>query len=426
MKLFNKINTSEYLKSNSDNLKKEVTNISDEEIMSCNVDDWIDYLFRKYEILPITLFENSKTETIDRAKIKKYNPFYKYDYYEPEYFLIDGMKIKCRIPFDGNSQLLYLKPNTYILTTFDADKIIDPSQNEYGYIELSLEFTDQELNDKGKQMREFVDKAYDSKFSSYRKMIGYVNLEINNYNNRLKSMIKQQLDDRKQKATAFDFISKSLEIPLTKSDMSPNSVPIHLQKIKRKPISKPQKVPIPNEYSISDLDYENIINIIYMDASTMEKTARSYYKNTEEELRDRLLASLNTHYYSATGETFRKIGKTDIHIEFENNAAFIGECKIWHGEKKFAEAIQQLFNYSTWKDVKLSVIVFNKYNQDFQSIISKIEKWITVNTKSFTRIKHNVWNCIYHRKDMNIDVKLNISVFDLYVDEKQFKDCMGR
>lgn len=273
MKLFNKINTSEYLKSNSDNLKKEVTNISDEEIMSCNVDDWIDYLFRKYEILPITLFENSKTETIDRAKIKKYNPFYKYDYYEPEYFLIDGMKIKCRIPFDGNSQLLYLKPNTYILTTFDADKIIDPSQNEYGYIELSLEFTDQELNDKGEQMREFVDKAYDSKFSSYRKMIGYVNLEINNYNNRLKSMIKQQLDDRKQKATAFDFISKSLEIPLTKSDMSPNSVPIHLQKIKRKPISKPQKVPIPNEYSISDLDYENIINIIYMDASTMEKNS---------------------------------------------------------------------------------------------------------------------------------------------------------
>lgn len=157
-----------------------------------------------------------------------------------------------------------------------------------------------------------------------------------------------------------------------------------------------------------------------------KKTARSYYKNTEEELRDRLLASLNTHYYSATGETFRKIGKTDIHIEFENNAAFIGECKIWHGEKKFAEAIQQLFNYSTWKDVKLSVIVFNKYNQDFQSIISKIEKWITVNTKSFTRIKHNVWNCIYHRKDMNIDVKLNISVFDLYVDEKQFKDCMWR
>ncbi len=55
------------------------------------------------------------------------------------------------------------------------------------------------------------------------------------------------------------------------------------------------------------------------------KTARTYYVNTEEELRDHLLATLNTHYDAATGETFRKIGKIDIHIEFDNKAAFVGE-----------------------------------------------------------------------------------------------------
>ena len=422
MKLFNKKSTTDYFESKTNELKKEVSNISDGEIMTCNIEEWVNYLYSKYEIQPIVLLESNKTESIEREKIKKYNMFYRYNSYEPEYFLVDGVKIKYKIPFDGDGQLLHLKPSTFILTTFDVDKIINPNQSECGYIELSLNFTDQELSSKGEQMRKFVDITYESKFQSYREMIKYINSEINNYNNRLKSVIKQQLDKVKQKATSFDFISKSLEIPLTKSDMSPNSVPIPLQKIKRTPISKPRKAPIPNEYSISDSDYENIINIIYMDASTMEKTARSYYKNTEEELRDRLLASLNTHYYSATGETFRKIGKTDINIEFDNNAAFISECKIWHGEKKFADAIKQLFNYSTWRDVKLSVIVFNKYNQDFQSIITKIEKWITENTKSFNRIKHNVWNCIYHRKDMNIDVKLNISVFDLYVDKEQFKD----
>lgn len=70
-----------------------------------------------------------------------------------------------------------------------------------------------------------------------------------------------------------------------------------------------------------------------MCGTSMEKTARTYYNNQEEELRDILLAALNTHYESATGETFRKIGKTDIQIEFENKAAFIGECKIWGGER---------------------------------------------------------------------------------------------
>lgn len=85
-----------------------------------------------------------------------------------------------------------------------------------------------------------------------------------------------------------------------------------------------------------------------MCGTTMEKTARTYFANTEEELRDHLLATLNTHYEAVTGETFRKIGKTDIYIEFENNAAFIGECKIWHGESLFKTAIQQVLNYSTW------------------------------------------------------------------------------
>ena len=159
-----------------------------------------------------------------------------------------------------------------------------------------------------------------------------------------------------------------------------------------------------------------------MAGTTMEKTARTYIKNNEEELRDHLLASLNTHYSNATGETFRKIGKTDIHIEFENKAAFIGECKIWHGEKLFAEAVQQLMNYSTWKDIKVSVIIFNKENQSFVGVLAKIDSWINANTKKSVRKKPNLWECDYYRTDMGVLVKMNIIVFDLYVDKTQIQD----
>ena len=159
-----------------------------------------------------------------------------------------------------------------------------------------------------------------------------------------------------------------------------------------------------------------------MCGTTMEKTARTYFANTEEELRDHLLATLNTHYESATGETFRKIGKTDIHIEFENKAAFIGECKIWHGERLFQGAIQQVINYSTWRDMKVSVIIFNKENQSFSAIISKIKSWADSNTVSYTQPQANIWKCKYHRQDMNVDIQLMILAFDLYVDKSQFKD----
>ena len=154
----------------------------------------------------------------------------------------------------------------------------------------------------------------------------------------------------------------------------------------------------------------------------MEKTARTFYRNNEEELRDHLLATLNTHYENVTGETFRKIGKTDINIEFENKAAFIGECKIWHGEKLFADAVQQVLNYSTWKDIKVSVIVFNKENQSFQGVVNKINSWVSKNTKSHKRKQVNVWECVLYRTDMNIDIKLDILAFDLFVDKTQFQD----
>lgn len=171
------------------------------------------------------------------------------------------------------------------------------------------------------------------------------------------------------------------------------------------------------ESCISDRDYENINNIILMCGTTMEKTARTYYVNGEEELRDHLLATLNTHYEHATGETFRKIGKTDIHIEFENKAAFIGECKIWHGERLFQEAIEQVLNYSTWRDLKVSVIIFNKENKSFHLILFKIKSWADMNTVSYIQSQANIWNCKYHRQDMNVDIQITILAFDLYVDK---------
>jgi len=213
-----------------------------------------------------------------------------------------------------------------------------------------------------------------------------------------------------------------LQIPLTVSKTAPNTKPIELKRIIRQPPSKPKATPSVPEHYISDSDYENINNIISLCGTTMEKTARTYYANVEEELRDHLLATLNTHYQSATGETFRKIGKTDILIEFDNKAAFIGECKIWHGEQLFQGAVQQVINYSTWRDLKVSVIIFNKENQSFQSILAKIKKWVDTNTVSYTQPQANIWKCKYHRQDMNVDIQLTILAFDLYVDKSQFKD----
>ena len=401
-------------------MKFEVEQMSDAEIVSCDLQEWTAYFADKYAITPITLFEANIDRTLTKTKVKRANPFRGYSD-EKDYFEVDGVRITFKIPFDGNPDLFEIQPSHRILAKFQAERFVEPQGEDCGSFTLDFEYTQQELQEKGEAMLEYVQKQFDHDFGNYKTMIGYVNAEVGSYNNGLTDIAQRLLEERKKKADSFAAISAALQIPLTVSKNVPNTKPIPLKRIVRQPSAKPA-IPSVAEPYISDEDYENINNIISMCGTTMEKTARTYFANTEEELRDHLLAALNTHYEAATGETFRKIGKTDILIEFENKAAFIGECKIWHGESMFQEAIQQVINYSTWRDVKVSVIVFNKENKSFQPILSKVKLWADTNTASYKQPQANIWTCKYHRQDVNVDIQLTILVFDLYVDKEQFND----
>lgn len=402
-------------------MKSEVEQMSNAEIASCNFEEWAGYLANKYYIAPISVFETNIERTLSETKAKRANPFRGYPF-EKDYFEVDGVRITFKIPFDGDPDLFDIQPGSRILSRFATQNFVAPQGEECGSFTLDFEYTNQELQDKGKAMYEYVQRHFESEFRSYKEMIGNVNAEVMEYNNSLTTSAMRLLKERKKKANSFSAISNALQIPLTASKNAPNTKPIQLKRIVRQPSVKPTvKLATPEPY-ISDGDYENINNIISMCGTTMEKTARTYFANTEEELRDHLLAALNTHYEAATGETFRKIGKTDIHIEFDNKAAFIGECKIWHGERLFQGAIQQIINYSTWRDLKVSVIIFNKENQSFQAILSKIKSWADENATTYTQPQANIWNCKYHRQDMNVDIQLTILAFDLYVDKSQFND----
>lgn len=418
---FNGSDTRNYFDAYYNKMKTEVAQMSDAEIVSCDFQEWTSYLVDNYSIIPISIFEINIEKTLSETKVKKANPFLGHPY-ESDFFEIDGVRVTFKIPFYGNPDLFELQPSSRILSRFGAQSFVNPHGDECGSFTLEFEYTKQELQDKGEAMAEYVQQQFESEFRNYRTMIGYVNAEVDSYNNGLSDSIMRLLEERKKKADSFSAISAALQIPLNVSKTAPNTKPIHLKRIVRQPSEKPRVKPTTPEPCISDGDYENINNIISMYGTTMEKTARTYFTNTEEELRDHLLAALNTHYENATGETFRKIGKTDINIEFENKAAFIGECKIWHGERLFQGAIQQVINYSTWRDVKVSVIVFNKENQSFQAILSKIKNWADANTVSYIQPQANVWKCKYYRQDMKVDIKLTVLAFDLYVDKSQFKD----
>lgn len=416
---FANIDAGAYFDSIYSKIKLEIEGLPDSDILSQDLLDLANYFFNKYILVPITVFETNIQRTLCETKVKKPNPFRGYPY-ENDYFEVDGVRVTFTIPFDGDPELFYVKPSTYMLAAFTASNFVAPKDDKYGSFTLSFEFTNKELLEKGEAaMSDFLQMQFENRFCDYRQMISYVNRDVESYNDGLRSIVTKLLEKRKGRADSLSAISKALQIPLTVSKNAPNIKPIELKRVAQKPPVMPKASQSTPEACISDFDYNNINNIIMMSCVSMEKTARTFTILKEEELRDILLANLNSHYKAtATGETFRKGGKTDILIEFENNAAFIGECKIWHGEKKLDDAIHQVVSYSTWRDVKISVIIFNKENKSFKDVLSRINDWVDSKTVSHMRETTNIWKCKYHRRDMNIDIELTVMVFDLYLGEK--------
>jgi len=126
---------------------------------------------------------------------------------------------------------------------------------------------------------------------------------------------------------------------------------------------------------IGDEAYFQILEKISNYGQNLEKYKDLYDKFDEEGFRNFFLPYLNSisTNHTATGETFNKIGKTDILIQDENGKnVFIAECKLWKGEGEIVIGINQLLErYVTWRDEKVAVIFFNKTVKKFGDVIEK-------------------------------------------------------
>lgn len=415
MKLFSKYECRQFLDNISNNLEDDINKLTDSEIINVSIQEWTEYFVSKYSIELIEVYTDKISLDVVETKIKKYNSWSRHLSYEPEYFYVDGYKITIRIPFFGDEELLSLRPSTYYLSQFDIEKVTSNKINKEGFLYYVMEYTRDELP-KEENIKDLIFNTFNNRFRDYKHMIENVNKDIVPFNLNLENKIISNLKNRKDRCSDFINIKKALEIPLNLKENSLNLNPIPLERVKK--VEKPKvnnKFSEP-EYSISEENYNYILKIIHNTCSSMENAARTFNKNSEEELRDFIIATLSSHYTEqVTGETFRKIGKTDIHIVFENKSAFISECKIWHGLKHFEDAIDQIFGYSTWKDNKISVIIFNKKNKDFQGILSTVNDWVKGNTKSFIRENSNFWKCIVYREDTNVDIKISIQVYDICI-----------
>lgn len=120
---------------------------------------------------------------------------------------VDGVRIIYEIPFDGEDELFWLQPNSRVLTSFEVEDFNAPNRDKCGSIIMEFEYSKSELENQKDNMSAFVKNGFESRFRNIRTMIGYVNAEVNAFNNNLRKFAMQCLEERKKRASSLSFIS---------------------------------------------------------------------------------------------------------------------------------------------------------------------------------------------------------------------------
>ena len=252
---------------------------------------------------------------------------------------------------------------------------------------------------------ESLDKIIEKELDFLETYLQELRHMIPRWNENLKATVEDALRRRNvelEKKRTFEKKMAALTVPIRRRDegVIETIVPIKRKGLKPTPVTSASE----KSWSIEQRMYEDILKSMESMVKVMERSPSTFCNMGEEALRDILLVNLNGIYEGAvSGETFNGSGKTDILLRWEDKNVFIGECLIWNGAEYLRHKMDdQLFNYATWRDSRLVLIVFSK-NVEFTKVISSMRDTVQSHSQC-VRLDNSYTHesgarYIFHRKD---------------------------
>ena len=409
--LFSELDLRAVLEDVNKRAAEEVDKIPEAQFRQSSDDEVVAHVKSKYEVTPLELHENRMTmETRETEVDVRYDRMRAvFDRDRP--CMIPAVGVTIEIPFTGDPALWKCQPSTYSLNPPRAH-VRSQGNNECGHLVFS--FTQPADSVQGDKMK----KEIDGMLHQIREYLERMRRDVEGCNSGLPAQIQAYVSKRRERLGKFADVAKALNIPLKHKPGTPDVSPLPVKRRLVKPLPAPDNRP--PEPGIRDEDYAFILSVVRHEGRTFEATPRTFAVHNEEELRDIILAHLNGHFQGdATGETFRKSGKTDIRIEDKSRAAFVGECKIWRGAKELTQAVDQLLGYLTWRDCKAALILFNKDVAGFSSIQGKVPEVLREHPKYVREVNSDQageWRFVCHSaEDDQRLVTVHVFLFNLFV-----------
>ncbi|WP_312333260.1 hypothetical protein [Sphingobacterium sp.] len=353
--LFNKIYLQDFIHQYKENLQKSIDKYEITE--STDIDSLVEILKKSAKIEPIEILDPEPSEPKETSR-RVEDPIYRETYNQKVF------EIFVRIPFSGNSELFFCRPST--------------SQIVY----LDLAFTINSTAVIGKIVLAELDPiAYNNEIESIIKTLNSnlptINAEVAAWNNSLDMQIRNSLEKRKVIISKKHEFMEKIGLKVNQKSEEFLTPPTVRKKVIPNPKSETAKAIIKETIPIlQESVYTDIKEVLYNVGAAMERKPSLYKGKHEEDLRDIFLLFLETRYESATGvgEAFNKKGKTDILLKYAKDGSnlFVAECKIWKGQKKMMEAVDQLLGYLTHRDSKTALMFFVD-QKELSSIIDTIK-----------------------------------------------------
>ena len=299
-------------------------------LLGVDFDEYLEYLIADARWEPLEWDENQKSIEPFTVKVQRR------DERTGRTYQSEQSQLRIRIPISLHPQLdEYFKFGPSTTWAFSAEP-------KWSFENSLLVFDVEE-----------TENAVESGIEAVRFWLGNRNKDIETGNKQLKDRIfnvweakRKQLEQ--QQNTTQSLLQK-LNMPLYQ-DPDAKAKPLDIRPREfRTAIEKPRERAEP-EPALNRNDVVKLVDFIDQYTRQFEVAPRTYVKLGEEELRDLLIGMMNVNYPgSVTGETFNKLGKTDISLRIDSGHVLVCECKFWAGAKAYQAALNQLFDYLTWR-----------------------------------------------------------------------------
>jgi hypothetical protein len=384
-----------------------VASITRDRFLATSVDTLIEHVVSEHTIEPLVIYEDQMRMDQHETRIDVTGRF-EYGFGGSGRSFAAGHQLNFYLPFTGDVNLWNLKPNTWSSVTPQGK--IDANNSR---LIISLADTVHAEPERYKQ-------ELGAEMTRIRQSLQSQTGMIAEYHNELPNLVRTAVLRRREELEKLNGLVAFFDIPLAAKPGMPEFRPIEVKKRVPRPLPLIARTDYKPEPGIADETYEQILSTIRHAGASFEGTPQTYLSLGEEGLRDNVVSHLNAFFEGkATGETFRKYGKTDIRIEEETRSAFVGECKLWGGEKVLVGALNQLLDYLTWRDCKAALVIFNKEVGGFSGVQKTISEVLPMHS-NFLREKHvsysGEWRYVFKSaEDPSREVTVHVFAFNLYV-----------